>query len=118
MYAQDNILCQFGLIICHSPTYSFLHQFSTILGGNCINLEEEHPTVHTTMSSGHVSKPPACLIEGISEAALTAAELNYYFALSELLVENEFGCVGAGIGSGIDHTNKLMVLSLKKQSIP
>ena len=23
MYAQDNILCQFGLIICHSPTYSF-----------------------------------------------------------------------------------------------
>ena len=36
MYAQDNILCQFGLIICHSPTYSFLHQFSTIFGGNCI----------------------------------------------------------------------------------
>ena len=36
MYAQDNILCQFGLIICHSPIYSFLHQFSTIFGGNCI----------------------------------------------------------------------------------
>ena len=38
MYAQDNILFQFGLIICHSPTYSFLHQFSTILGGNCISV--------------------------------------------------------------------------------
>ena len=38
MHAQDNILCQFGLIICHSPTYSFLHQFSTIFGGNCIRL--------------------------------------------------------------------------------
>ena len=36
MYAQDNILCQFGLIICHSPTYSFLNQFSSIFGGNCI----------------------------------------------------------------------------------
>ena len=29
MYAQDNILCQFGLIICHSPTYSYLNQFSS-----------------------------------------------------------------------------------------
>ena len=38
MYAQHNILCQFGLIICHSPTYSVLHQFSTIFGGNCIRL--------------------------------------------------------------------------------
>ena len=33
---KTTILCQFGLIICHSPTYSFLHQFSTIFGGNCI----------------------------------------------------------------------------------
>ena len=40
MYAQDNILCQFGLIICHSPTYSFLNQFSSIFGGNCINGEK------------------------------------------------------------------------------
>ena len=37
---KTTILCQFGLIICHSPTYSFLHQFSTIFGGNCINLGE------------------------------------------------------------------------------
>ena len=36
MYAQDNILCQFGLIICHQFTNPFLHQFSSIFGGNCI----------------------------------------------------------------------------------
>ena len=48
MYAQDNILCQFGTIICHSPTYSFLHQFSTIFGGNCITVKLRflHPKNH------------------------------------------------------------------------
>ena len=35
---KTTILCQFGLIICHSSTYSFLHQFSTIFSGNCIIL--------------------------------------------------------------------------------
>ena len=35
---KTTILCQFGLIICHQLTYSFLHQFSTIFGGNCIIL--------------------------------------------------------------------------------
>ena len=44
MYAQDNILCQFGLIICHSPTYSFLNQFSSIFGGNCIKTKP-NPTL-------------------------------------------------------------------------
>ena len=34
---KTTILCQFGLIICHSPTYSYLNQFSSIFGGNCIN---------------------------------------------------------------------------------
>ena len=33
---KTTTICQFGLIICHSPTYSFLHQFSSIFGGNCI----------------------------------------------------------------------------------
>ena len=36
--------------------------------------EEEHPTIHTTMASGQVSKPPAFLINEIGEATLTAAE--------------------------------------------
>ena len=31
-------------------------------------------TMYTTTSSGQVSKPPACLIEEIGEAALSAAE--------------------------------------------
>ena len=43
----------------------------------------------------------------MGETALTAAEQNYYFALSEYL---EYGCVGAGIGSGIANTNKLKVI--------
>ena len=68
----------------------------------------------TKKASRWVSKSPACLIKKISEAALTAAEQNYYFAPSELLEENEFGCVGAGIGSGIDNTNKLKVLSFEE----
>ena len=54
-------------------------------------MDEEHPTTYTTTASGQVSKPPACLIEEIREAALTAAERNYYFALGELLEENEYG---------------------------
>ena len=33
---KSTILCQFGLIICHQLTNSYLHQFSTIFGGNCI----------------------------------------------------------------------------------
>ena len=35
---KTTILCQFGLIICHQLTNSYLHQFSTIFGGNCIRL--------------------------------------------------------------------------------
>ena len=56
--------------------------------------DEENPTTYTTTG----------------EATLTAAERNCYFALGELFEENEFGCVGTGIGSGIDNTNELKVL--------
>ena len=35
---KTTILCQFGLIICHQLTNSYLHQFSTIFGGNYIRL--------------------------------------------------------------------------------
>ena len=34
----------------------------------------------------------------------------FYFALTELLNKQEYGCVGTGIGSGIDNTNELKVL--------
>ena len=44
------------------------------------------------------------------EAALSAADQNYSFALGELLEENEYGCIGTGIGSGIDNTNELKAL--------
>ena len=33
---KTTILCQFGLIICHLLTNSYLNQFSSIFGGNCI----------------------------------------------------------------------------------
>ena len=38
MYAQDNILCQFGPKICPQFNNSYLNQFSSIFGGNCIRL--------------------------------------------------------------------------------
>ena len=37
---KTTILCQFGLIICHQLTNSYLNQFSTIFGGNCINITQ------------------------------------------------------------------------------
>ena len=46
----------------------------------------------------------------MGETALTAAEQNYYFALSEYLDWGEYGCVSAGIGSGILNTNELKVI--------
>ena len=58
-------------------------------------------------TSGHISRRPTQLIKEIGETALTAVEQNYYFALSEYL---EYGCVGAGIGSGILNTNELKVI--------
>ena len=61
----------------------------------------------TVTTSGRISRQPARLIEEMGETALTAAEQNYYFALSEYL---EYGCVGAGIGSGIANTNELKVI--------
>ena len=61
----------------------------------------------TLTTSGCISRRPARLIEEMGETALTAAEQNYYFALSEYL---EYGCVGAGIGSGILNTNELKVI--------
>ena len=69
------------------------------------------PTIVTT--SGRVSRPPVRLIEEMGEADLTAAKRNYsyYFAMSELKEEREYGCVGAGIGSGINNMHELKVLS-------
>ena len=64
-------------------------------------------TTNTVTTSGRISRQPARLIEEMGETALTAAEQNYYFALSEYL---EYGCVGAGIGSGIANTNELKVI--------
>ena len=46
----------------------------------------------------------------MGETALIAAEQNYYFDLSEYLDWGEYGCVGAGIGSGILDTNELKVI--------
>ena len=66
------------------------------------------------MASGQVSKPPAQFIEEIVEAALTAAEQKYYFALGELLEENKFGFIGMGIGSHIENANELKVLGFEE----
>ena len=61
----------------------------------------------TVTTSGCISQQPARLIEEMGETALTAAEQNYYFALSDYL---EYGCVSAGIGSGILNTHELKVI--------
>ena len=50
----------------------------------------------------------------MGETALTAAEQNYYFALSEYLDWGEYGCVSASIGSGIQNTNELKVIGYDK----
>ena len=47
----------------------------------------------------------------MGEVALTAAKQNYYFALQELRDEiDKYGCIGAGIGMGINNTQELKVL--------
>ena len=46
----------------------------------------------------------------MGETALTAAEQNYYFALTEYLDWGEYGCVSASFGSGIQNTNELKVI--------
>ena len=42
-------------------------------------MKDEHPTAYTTTVFGQVSKPPACLIEEIGEATLSAAEQKLLF---------------------------------------
>ena len=72
-----------------------------------LNVTEPGPAPSTptvVMASGRVSQPPVWLIEEMGEAALTAAKRNYYFSLLELSEEREYGCVCAGIGSGIHNT--------------
>ena len=46
----------------------------------------------------------------MGETALTTAEQNYYFALSEYLDWVEYRCIGASIRSGIQNTNELKVI--------
>ena len=75
------------------------------------NDSHNNNNMSTVTTSGRISRQPARLIEEMGETALTAAEQNYYFALSEYL---EYGCVGAGIGSGIMNTNELKVIRYDK----
>ena len=42
------------------------------------------PSTNYVTASGRASQPPAHLIEEMGEAALTAAEQNYYYALVKL----------------------------------
>ena len=57
---KTTILCQFGLIICHLLTNSYLNQFSSIFGGNCIRelvykdiCILPHDKFLTTVGNGH-----------------------------------------------------------------
>ena len=75
------------------------------------NDNHNNNNMSTVTTSGCISRQPARLIEEMGETALTAAEQNYYFALSEYL---EYGCVGAGISSGIVNTNELKVIGYDK----
>ena len=77
------------------------------------NIEPSNNTAIVT-TSGHISQQPAQLIKEMGETALTAAEQNYYFALSQYLDWGEYGCEGAGIGSAIQNTNELKVIGYDK----
>ena len=86
-------------------------------GGNANDTSVQHEennennnNVGTVTTSGLISQRPARFIKEMGETALTAAEQNYYFALSEYIDWGEYGCVGAGIGSGILNTNELKVI--------
>ena len=50
----------------------------------------------------------------MGEAALPAPKRKYYFALTELNRDREYGCISAGIGSAISNTQELKVLSFDK----
>ena len=69
-----------------------------------IQEEMTTPSTNYITVSGRASWPPACLIEEMGEAALTTAEQNYYFALSELNDKWEYG-------SGITNTHELKVMN-------
>ena len=71
------------------------------------NNNRNNNNASTVTTSGRISRQPTRLIKEMGETALTAAEQNYYFALSEYL---EYGYVGASIGSGIANTNELKVI--------
>ena len=51
---KTTILCQFGLIFCHQFTNSYLNQFSSIFGGNCINFLNQTPIDAYTKSQSTV----------------------------------------------------------------
>ena len=55
MYAQDNNPLPV-LIICHKFTYPYLHQFSTISGGNCIRLTASLFDSQANQSNQHSSQ--------------------------------------------------------------
>ena len=62
---KTTILCQFGLIICHLFTNPYLHQFSTIFGGNCMNkkalsyfIPNKHLGWNTVSLSGNPTRSP------------------------------------------------------------
>ena len=55
---KTTILCQFGLFFCHQLTNSYLHQFSTNFGGNCIKRRNVY---NTNIDNTYVDHPTACL---------------------------------------------------------
>ena len=60
------------------------------------------------------AKAPVQLIKEMGKSALIATKRNYYFALSELNEEKEYGCVGAGICLGIHNMHELKVLCFEE----
>ena len=60
---RTTILCQFGLSFCHLLTNPYLHQFSTIFGGNCItNYNGCIYNVMVEWETGEITEEPLSII--------------------------------------------------------
>ena len=91
MYAQDNILCQFGPKICPQFNNSYLNQFSSISSGNCIKHDGRHKA--RLGAGGHLTPDP---IESIYSGVVSIRSLRLVIFLAKL---NNLEVWGADIGN-------------------
>ena len=81
------------------------------VGGDEEDLEEEHPTGHTTMALvGSANPQHASLKKLVKPHSLPLNEIIIFLSVNCWKI----GCIGASIGSGIENTNELKVLRFEE----